>query len=1084
MSKSKIATAVRVAVAPVIEVLEDRRLLSATITITNTDNLVGTNRLIFNKIQTLDTKVPNVTHDKVTLTITNSGDQPLTLGTISKNGPWTLLTDPSGAVLAPGQATPLTIQFTENKLPPHPVNETNFTTNTNGGAAITGSLVIPSNDPAHPSSAYTLAGYWQSQSEHNAEPNLTVITNMLAGYGTSISNGYKVDLTETNGATREGSEVLSDEWTAANPAAPVTVRQLAGFHTEGNVVHTYWFTGDVNAQVTHQLFASLPNEGQTLLPHNSGGGALASSFSPGATPFGFKVDNEWSFDAINNKLGNAAGGGHHMRFFPLVDSSGNAVPNTWLVAMDYAVIQTENFDFQDNVYIVTNMAPATAPAAPTNLVASAGIHPVLNWDAVSFPGLVGYNVYRSITGPNGTFTQLSPDPANSNVSTTTNSFTDSTNVTAGAIYYRVTAVALVSNNPVESGPATTSANSPGPTAVDDTGFFTQQDSPLVVNVLANDFVAAGAINPASVTILTSNHGSAVVDSSGNVTYTPTGGFTGTETFTYNFRDTNNNLSNTATATVTVNPTTATGNPIAQDVAASDLAAAAISISPSATDSDGNTITPANVTITSQPANGTAAFDPESGNIIYTPADGAAFVGSDSFKYSVTDSNNKTSNTATVSLNVGVEISSSSKTARRLTYTDSSGSKPTVIITGGTADVFFNGVGNVQAPSHGLITIVSVSNVTIDNVALSGTTAGSALIIVTKGNTGSFTLGGVTDTGTVGRIIAPKGNLIGNVGTTTVDVGGLSVMSVLSTMNAIIDVGNGVATGPVFVLGPVTNGTINANNGTVRLIKATKWINTSNGNLGINATSLGTLLITGAKNVAGDFQPNLDVGSLNVASIAGQVSLGSWDISGNTRAIVVGSAANTWNVNDGGALNALIVRAGGMPADINTATLGTVMVTGNLSDQITVTGGNARVIRATGAIIDSTIAVEAGDLLALVAGSMNNSNVTVGAVSKSFANLATAADVGSNTLTTVVLTSHAANAFSGSTIIAHTIKNSSLGNIDTTTAGGLGAATFSSVNMIAGGTHVHLGPSQLSTPGTLTSFNGTSFGSVEIKILGA
>ena len=57
------------ALAPVIEALEDRRLLSATIAITNTDNLVGTNRLIFNKIQILDTKVPNVTHDKVTLTI-------------------------------------------------------------------------------------------------------------------------------------------------------------------------------------------------------------------------------------------------------------------------------------------------------------------------------------------------------------------------------------------------------------------------------------------------------------------------------------------------------------------------------------------------------------------------------------------------------------------------------------------------------------------------------------------------------------------------------------------------------------------------------------------------------------------------------------------------------------------------------------------------------------------------------------------------------------------------------------------------------------------------------------------------------
>src|SRR5437899_2515764 len=139
------------ALAPVIEALEDRRLLSATIAITNTDNLVGTNRLIFNKIQILDTKVPNVTHDKVTLTIKNTGDQALNLGSISINGPWTLSTPPAATTLAPGASEPITIQFTENKLPAHsPANQTNFTSNPNGGASITGSLVIPSNDPAHP----------------------------------------------------------------------------------------------------------------------------------------------------------------------------------------------------------------------------------------------------------------------------------------------------------------------------------------------------------------------------------------------------------------------------------------------------------------------------------------------------------------------------------------------------------------------------------------------------------------------------------------------------------------------------------------------------------------------------------------------------------------------------------------------------------------------------------------------------------------------------------------------------------------------------------------------------------------------
>src|SRR5439155_12681956 len=156
--------------------------------------------------------------------------------------------------------------------------------------------------------------------------------------------------------------------------------------------------------------------------------------------------------------------------------------------------------------------------------------------------------------------------------------------------------------------------------------------------------------------------------------------------------------------------------------------------------------------------------------------------------------------------------------------------PFVILTLGTADVFFNGAGLIQSQSHSLITVIdSANNLTIQNIALSGTNANSTLAVVTKGNAGTFTLGGVTDAGTVGRIIASKGKLTGNVGNVNVDLGGLSVMLVLQTTNSIIDVGSGVAAGPAFVLGSVTDSSLNAT-GAVRLIKAVNWLNTGNGNL--------------------------------------------------------------------------------------------------------------------------------------------------------------------------------------------------------------------------------------------------------------
>jgi len=43
--------------------------------------------------------------------------------------------------------------------------------------------------------------------------------------------------------------------------------------------------------------------------------------------FGFKVDGEWSDDTKNN----TSGGGHHIRFYPLRDSGGKIVPNTYLM---------------------------------------------------------------------------------------------------------------------------------------------------------------------------------------------------------------------------------------------------------------------------------------------------------------------------------------------------------------------------------------------------------------------------------------------------------------------------------------------------------------------------------------------------------------------------------------------------------------------------------------------------------------------------------------------------------------------------------------------------------------------------------
>ncbi|NOT85904.1 MAG: Ig-like domain-containing protein [Methylococcaceae bacterium] len=90
-----------------------------------------------------------------------------------------------------------------------------------------------------------------------------------------------------------------------------------------------------------------------------------------------------------------------------------------------------------------------------------------------------------------------------------------------------------------------------PVAQNDVGATTQGRA-VTINLLANDTDAEANISPASVTIGTQPiNGQVVVNVDGTAIYTPTPGFTGTNTFTYTVKDTLGLISNPATITVSV-----------------------------------------------------------------------------------------------------------------------------------------------------------------------------------------------------------------------------------------------------------------------------------------------------------------------------------------------------------------------------------------------------------------------------------------------------------------------------------------------------------------------------------------------------
>jgi hypothetical protein len=1065
-----------------IETLENRRMLSATLSVINPSVLPGSNRLIFNYIQNPDSQVPNVTHSQQTVQLKDTGTTPLVISSISVSGPWSFVGAPSGGyvnqMIQPGASLSVTLAFTQRSLPAHSYNETNYTTSPNGGAAITGAMTINSNDSAAPSSVVTLAGYWQNVSNNNEEPGLQTITNLLAGYQTNISSTLTPDLSENSGVQYYGSEVAASSWEKAVAGQSVSVQELATYRTEGNSDTVYWYSAA--SQSSKQLFSIPGNQGQTLLPTLSNGSPAAASFNPTGA-FGLRVDNEYSNDAINNAAGNTGGGGHHFRFFPLINSAGVAVPNTYIVAMDYGVVQAENFDFQDNLFVVSNIRPAGVPETPSNFAATNVPQPVLTWTADTYSP-VAYNVYRSTT-LNGTYTLLTSTPL------TTTTYTDTT-APAGAVYYKLTAVDNTQNPVATSVAATTSANTgPVVSAIQLNAYSGQATT---FNPLSSATDTSGTLLPATVTVTSPTHGgTAVVNTSnGTITYTPLSSFTGNETFTYTVTDSNGVTSAPATVTASVTSPINVA-PVANNEVVTTLENNPIQINILNVDNASTNFNPASVHFVTNVKSGSTVLNSD-GSVTYTPSPN--FVGGDEFQYTVRDTNGLTSNTGIVDINVGVEISSAKNAAHKVTYNDEDGTTATITLNRGVADIFFDGIGTVVGTVKG-ITTVAGSGLRARQVSLSGTTAASTLSITGRKN-GQVNLGGVSDSSPLGSIAAPTTNLSAtgivsqvsaalNTGVFapavtavatpiaaagTISLVGVRSISLRSATSANIILGStGVANSSVVIAGAVTDTSITS---TVALgtVKAASWINSNetlnSQSVTIAAPSIANLVIGGVFDAGLTLDSVGRVAALGNAHIAGTVGSANWTVTGNAHSVYLGSASTNWGgLTVSGNLASLVVATGGLTSGISAGSINSLKVAGAITTDITTTG----------------------NLLSLQAGQLIDSLIAVG-TSAGSVSAATTANIGTATLGNLRLTSKAANTFNDSSVIAHTINSVTTGPVNAAsgaTPEGLAAVTIKNAAVTVDAGTLHLSGKTLLSDSALASFlqtKGATLGSFAIDIL--
>lgn len=311
------------------------------IDIQNLDNVPYNDRLVFSRIGSLSNPPANGVHDTVTLRTKNLGSSPLKITGVPITGSWELINNiKAPTTIAPGGQLDLRVRFKATS-----------------GNIHNGTLTIKSNDADEANKVIQLSGFWQSVSEGNQEPSLNEILQVF-GYQTKVAGpGQKLN---QNGLVQAiGDEVLSPYWQRANLSQPVAVRQLAAYHTQDNTATMFWHSKGSNT--TKVVFTHTGVDGQTLLPRKQNLLQPAQgSFAPNGI-FGFKIDGEWSDPTKNNQLidqekGSPGPSGHHVRFWVAKNRQGQVIPNTWIVAMDYSGI---NYDYQDNVYLVSNIKPET-----------------------------------------------------------------------------------------------------------------------------------------------------------------------------------------------------------------------------------------------------------------------------------------------------------------------------------------------------------------------------------------------------------------------------------------------------------------------------------------------------------------------------------------------------------------------------------------------------------------------------------------------------------------------------------------------------------------------------------------------------
>lgn len=289
--------------------------------------------------------------------VENPGAADVTVNTIEVSGDSELFTITQApdlpATIAGGEQMSVSVQLVtaENILPNAPAQDS-------GSTIAAGALEVSAG--GEPTQA-ELWGVILTQA--NWEPTFGQILDVL-GYDVDIGNTLR---TNANPDTLPGVDNGTDEI-----AAPVFVRAsdgevglmpVARFSPEGVMPFGFYTPGDSNARtevgaMDAQTDAHTSNKARMVLPPVTGG----TTFDPGTASFGIWAftnqvaegntqhgDYLYSEDSLN-----ITGSPHRVKVYPLKDSAGMVVENSYLLGCEEAA----NGDYQDYVFVLSNVTPA------------------------------------------------------------------------------------------------------------------------------------------------------------------------------------------------------------------------------------------------------------------------------------------------------------------------------------------------------------------------------------------------------------------------------------------------------------------------------------------------------------------------------------------------------------------------------------------------------------------------------------------------------------------------------------------------------------------------------------------------------